>query len=218
MDAAEIDRCAKVIWDFHLMHQKLRKADVLLVAGSYDIRVAEYAAGLFKAGWAPLVVCSGGIAHQSDLLKTGWDRPEAEVFAERVIALGVPKKKILIEDKSINTGQNFRLSKKLLEEKGIHFTRAIAVQTPFMERRAYGTGKVEWPRVHLVVTSPHISFEEYPTEGISKETMINLLVGDLQRIKVYGESGIQIPMEIPEEVWNAFETLVKSGFDRHLIH
>ncbi len=43
------------------------------------------------------------------------------------------------------------------------------------------------------------------------------MVGDLQRIRLYPAMGFQIEQDIPEDVWNAFEELVRSGFDAHLI-
>jgi hypothetical protein len=49
------------------------------------------------------------------------------------------------------------------------------------------------------------------------EKVINIMVGDLQRIKIYPEKGFQIYQEIPAEVWKAYERLVALGFDKHLI-
>lgn len=43
------------------------------------------------------------------------------------------------------------------------------------------------------------------------------MVGDLQRIKEYPAKGFQIEMEIPGEVWDAFELLVREGYGQHLI-
>ena len=43
------------------------------------------------------------------------------------------------------------------------------------------------------------------------------MVGDLQRIKLYPALGYQIAQEIPDEVWSAFEGLVRAGFDKYLI-
>ena len=42
------------------------------------------------------------------------------------------------------------------------------------------------------------------------------MVGDLQRIRIYPEKGFQIPQDIPDEVWAAYERLVGWGFTRHL--
>lgn len=49
------------------------------------------------------------------------------------------------------------------------------------------------------------------------ERVINIMVGDLQRIQVYAEKGFQIHQHIPNEIWNAYERLVSIGFDRQLI-
>ena len=49
------------------------------------------------------------------------------------------------------------------------------------------------------------------------DKVISIMVGDLQRIKVYAEKGFQIPQEIPAPVWDAFERLVALGYDQQLI-
>jgi hypothetical protein len=48
------------------------------------------------------------------------------------------------------------------------------------------------------------------------ERVINIMVGDLQRIRIYPAKGFQIPQDIPDEVWTAYERLVKWGFTKHL--
>ena len=69
----------------------------------------------------------------------------------------------------------------------------------------------------MVVTSPQIPFDDYATPEIPFEKVINIKVGDLQRIKLYAEKGFQIYQHIPNEVWQAYEQLVKLGFDKQLI-
>jgi hypothetical protein len=51
------------------------------------------------------VVCSGGVAHTHDLLSTTFCRSEAEEFAERMCACGVPSGCIIREPISKNTGE-----------------------------------------------------------------------------------------------------------------
>lgn len=212
----DLDKNAEVIWNYHLLHQPITHADILLVLGGHDLRVPEYAAKLFNDGVAPMVVISGGVAHAGDLLETGWTETEAEKFASVMITAGVPSEKILLEKEATNTGANFQLAKKLLDEHGI-ITSAIAVTKPYMERRAFATGTKQWPNVDLVVTSPPILFADYVTGDVSKEDVINIMMGDLQRIDVYGKNGFQIPQEIPLEVWDAFEQLKAAGYTKHLI-
>ena len=75
---AHVDLLAKKIWDYHHLHQPLVKSDCLLVLGSHDHRVAEYAAKLFLEGWSPLFIISGGLGHLTEGI---WDEPEADKFA-----------------------------------------------------------------------------------------------------------------------------------------
>ncbi len=214
MERERIRQLAKKIWDYHHMNQALEQAGCILVLGSHDLRIAEYGAGLFLKGWAPLLVFSGGLGH---LTKGIWDEAEADKFSGVALQMGVPKEKILIENKSSNTGENILFTKELLEKKGLNIKKFIVVQKPYMERRTYATFKKAWPEKEILVTSPPISFEEYPDEIRSEEDVIGIMVGDLQRIKLYAEKGFQIPQEIPDDVWSAYKQLVAAGYTQHLI-
>lgn len=215
MITPEITALAKKLWDYHHTNQVPEKSDCILALGSHDLRVAERAAELYLDGFAPLLIMSGGLGN---FTKDMWTEKEADKFAAIAIQKGVPENAILIENKSTNTGENILFTQKLLEEKGMYPQSFIVVQKPYMERRSYATFKKHWPDRSLIVTSPQISFKEYPTQEISMEKVINIMVGDLQRIKIYPGKGFQIYQEIPVDVWNAFEKLVALGFDKHLIN
>lgn len=209
----EILSFAHTLWDYHHMNHVLQKSDCILALGSHDLRVADRAADLYLQGFAPLVVFSGGLGN---LTSHVWTVPEADQFAEIAIKKGVPQKDILVENKSTNTGENILFTQKLLAEKGLNPQRFIVVQKPYMERRSYATFKKHWADKELLVTSPQYSFEEYPTDDIPVEKVINVMAGDLQRIKIYPAKGFQISQEIPEKVWHAYEQLIAAGFDKHL--
>ncbi|HVN77845.1 MAG TPA: YdcF family protein [Terriglobia bacterium] len=213
MDRIQVDFLAQKIWDYHHLNHELKKADCILVLGSHDSRIGEYGAKLFLDGWAPLIVFSGGLGRLTQGL---WDEPEADKFARIAVQAGVPQDKILIENRSTNTGENVLFTKALFAEKGMNPEQFIVVHKPYMERRAYATFKKVWPEKSLIVTSPPISFEDYPNGVGSKEEVIGIMVGDLQRIKLYAERGYQIPQIIPTDVWDAFERLVQLGFNTHL--
>lgn len=214
MNEDKIDSLAKIIWDYHHVNHQLKKVDCIFVLGSRDVRVAEYAAKLFFKGYAPFIIFSGGFGK---ITKDVFDKPEAEIFAEIAINLGVPPEKIIIENKSTNTGQNIDFTKQLLLDKGLDFKTFILVQKPYMERRTYATFMKLWPEKEFIVTSPPISYENYPNADISKEDFINVMVGDLQRIKIYPEKGFQIYQGIPENVWQAYEKLIELGYTSHVI-
>ncbi|GAA4743719.1 YdcF family protein [Flavisolibacter ginsenosidimutans] len=210
----EILVLAKKVWNYHLLHDALVKSDCILVLGSHDTRVAERGAELYLQGFAPFIVMSGGLGR---LTKESFTQPEAFLFAQIAMKHGVPKEAILIEDKSTNTGENVIFSRKLLIANGCHPSSVILVQKPYMERRSFATFKKIWPEPNVCVTSPQISFEDYPTPSLPMEKVINVMVGDLQRIKLYAEKGFQIYQAIPDDVWQAFERLVQLGFDEQLI-
>ncbi|HHD92520.1 MAG TPA: YdcF family protein [Candidatus Portnoybacteria bacterium] len=205
---------AKKLWDYHHVNQLLEKSDCILVLGSHDLRVAERGAELYLKKWAPVIIFSGGLGN---LTKGIWGEAEADKFAAVAQKMGVPKEVILIENKSTNTGENILFTQQLLKEKGLDPQSFIVIQKPYMERRSYATFKKYWPNKRLVVTSPQISFEQYPNNEIPLEKVINIMVGDLQRIKIYPEEEFQIFQEIPTDVWEAYEQLVELGYDKHLV-
>lgn len=209
---------AEKIWHYHHLNHKLENADAILVLCSHDTVVAERGAEIFLEGYAPLLIFSGGFG---SVTKGMWTQPEAEKFAKIAVEMGVSENKILIENKSTNTGENVLFTKKLLEEKGINPQKFILVQKPYMERRTYATFKKLWSEKDILVTSPQLSFDEYLNKyagkELSKDYVISILVGDLQRIKIYPQKGFQIYQDIPDDVWSAFEELVKAGYDKHLI-
>jgi uncharacterized SAM-binding protein YcdF (DUF218 family) len=152
-----------------------------------------------------------------NLTKNIWSEPEADQFARIAIRKGVPENAILIENRSTNTGENILFTQRLLHDKHLDPSSFILVQKPYMERRSYATFKKHWPEKKLLVTSPQLSFEEYITDEIPVEKVINIMVGDLQRIKLYPAKGFQIFQEIPDDVWEAYKELVRMGFDKHMV-
>ncbi len=214
MNRQTIIELAQKIWDYHHLDHPLEKADCILVQGSHDLRVAERGAQLFLEGWAPLLIFSGGLGN---LTAGMWDEPEADKFARLARQMGVPAEHILIENQSTNTGENVQFTRQLLAEHRLDPHKFIAVQKPYMERRTYATFRKIWPQKEVIVTSPQVSFDAYPTAEISQDKVIHIMVGDLQRIKLYPEKGFQIYQEIPADVWEAYEFLVGLGYTENLI-
>ena len=215
---SRIHTLAEHIWNYHRLNHQLVSADAVLVLCSYDKLVAKRGAQLFLDGWAPLLIFSGGLG---TITRKFWSEPEADQFARIAVQMGVPRNSILIENRSTNTGENVRFTKELLAEKGLDPQRFILVQKPYMERRTFATFKCVWPEKEAIVTSPQVTFNEYLNEyssrDVSTDDVISIMVGDLQRIKLYAERGFQIPQDIPADIWNAYEELVDAGYDKYLV-
>ena len=209
---------AEKIWHYHQLNHQVSRADVILVLCSHDKAVAERGAELFLEGWAPLLIFAGGLGA---ITKHLWAEPEADQFAAIAVSMGVPRERILIENQSTNTGENVLFTKRLLAEQQIDPRTFIVVQKPYMERRSFATFKNFWPEKEVIVTSPRASFDQYlsrySNDILSKEDVVSIMVGDLHRIRLYPAKGFQIPQDIPQDVWDAFEELVRAGYDKYLI-
>ena len=214
MPSEEILSFARIVWKYHLLNHELKKADCIFVLGSHDTRVAERGAELFLAGWAPLLIFSGGLGRLTDGV---WEETEADKFSKIALQMGVPENAILVENKSTNTGENILFTQRLLQQQELYPNRFIVVQKPYMERRSFATFKKLWPEKDIIVTSPQISFEDYPTVDMPLEKVIHIMVGDLQRIKLYAERNFQIAQHIPGDVWYAYEQLLEAGYTDQLV-
>ncbi len=190
------------------------RADFILAAGSHDLRVAEHAAALYHAGLAPLVVCSGGFGKMTEEL---FHEPEGVVFARRCVELGVPEDKIIVEPQATNTGENFTRSRALLSSLQISAKTGVVVCKPYMAKRAWATGTKQWPEIIWHVSTPALTFEQYLTIDVPAAREISLMVGDLQRLKLYDEKGYQAPVPVPDAIWAVYSRLVSDGFDEFVL-
>lgn len=211
---------AQRLWDYMKLDQPVVSADLLLVLGSIDDRVALYAAELSRTYGYGLVVFSGGIAHGGDLLSTAWDKSEAEHFFDTFMRSGGKARQILLETAAVNTGQNALLTYELLQTSAVKDPQSIEIVTkPYMERRAVATFEAQWPndRVKLFATSPRISFAEYVSSRQQFEITVNIMVGDFERIVEYPKHGFQAEQDIPVDVLDAWRRLVGLGYTSHMI-
>ena len=211
----EILRDAELLYRFHAdCGTPSERADLILAAGSHDLRVPRHAAEMFLAGAAPLLICSGGLGKITEGL---WSEPEAVIFARECMAMGVPEDRLLLEDRSTNTGENFRFSRELLHKREIPAETGVIVCKPYMSMRCLATARKQWPELRWSVNAPKIPFSAYMNDDCPADQEIRLMTGDLQRLRVYAELGYQTPVGIPDAVWQAYERLVADGFDRYVI-
>ena len=207
----------QIIWNYLCLNQTPQQADVIVGFGNFNTDIARRAAELYHQGYAPKILFTGGLGRNTEGLLP---EPEAVRFARVAMECGVPKKDILLEDKSANTKENIEFTRQLLEKQGIPHDRILGVHQPFMERRITAAMGVYWPELDFSVTSPQVSIPEYlqraKEQGISENASISVIVGDFQRMDLYAKLGFQLPQHIPEEAWQAFRQLVAMGYDRQL--
>ncbi len=146
-----------------------------------------------------------------------WKEPEAVRFAALCRASGVPEDRLLVEPYSTNTGENIKFSRRMLRARGMEDGPFIFVHKPYMERRTAATVEANWPTARAIVTSPPYKLLEYPQPGIPLSRVIEIMVGDFQRILLYPLRGWQTAQEVPEAVLRAYLGLVKEGYTGHLL-
>lgn len=205
---------ARLIWDFHQMNHELRQCAVAIGLGSHDLGVATYAAKLYHRGLFDTVVFSGAT---SATTAARFPRGEAVHYREEAMTLGVPESAILIEPDAANTGDNISLSRAVLQRAGIRPASVLLISKPYMERRAYATCRKLWPEVDPICTSEALPYEDYLRSIGDEHFVVDMLVGDLNRVIEYPQLGFAIEQDVPADVADAYERLIKHGYDTRLI-
>lgn len=104
----------------------LQHADAIVVlAGERKERVAE-GVRLWREGWAPLLVMSGGVGEGDVTL--------AELMRRQALAMGATSTSIVLQDASTDTGEDARYVSTVLKER--HMRRILLVTSPYHARRA----------------------------------------------------------------------------------
>ncbi|MDA3626714.1 YdcF family protein [Saccharopolyspora sp. WRP15-2] len=202
------------LWDYHDLHHEVRPCDVGVGLGGHDLGVADHVVDLYRAGRFPLIVFTGANAPTT---AGHFPRGEAVHYRERAIELGVPDSAILVEPRATNTAENIEYTRELLGSKGIPVSSLLLVSRPYQQRRAFATAKKIWPEVEIVCSSQRLPLDEYVRAIGDVSRVINMLVGDTQRITVYAERGFAIPQDVPPEVDAAYRRLVDAGYVSRLV-
>lgn len=205
---------ARILWDYHQLHHQPRNTDIAIGLGSHDIGVAEHAAELWHEGRFPLIIFTGANAPTTvDIFPRG----EAVHFAERARELGVPAEAILIEAGATNTAENFLKTRHLLEEQNLHPGSATVISRPYQQRRAYATVRKIWPELDVTCSARDQPLRKYISSVGDEARVLNMLVGDTQRIWEYANQGFSIAQPIDIRTLEAYNRLVAAGYDSRVI-
>lgn len=211
---APILPAVQALWDYHDMHHELHPADIGVGLGSHDLGVATYTAELFHQKLFPLIVFTGANAPTT---VDRFPRGEALHYREHALSLGVPNSAILVESRATNTGENIEFTRKLLAERAVPVMSAILVSRPYQQRRVYATARKLWPELEIMCASLPLALADYIQAIGDADRVVNMLVGDTQRIMEYPEHGFAIEQEMPSDVESAYRYLVAQGYTKRLI-
>lgn len=208
-------KICKVLWDYLCMHQNMKKSDIILVCGGHDVGVAKEAARLYNENYAPKVIVSGGIVRE--IFGQSKKALEADILGDLLVSYGVKKENIYYEREAKNTSENLELSEKLLNNEGILFNRVIMVQKPYAERRAMYLALKKWPNREIILTSEKTTFDNYFNSDIPERKIISMMVGEIQRLIFSPQFGWIDPVDIPQSVLDAYNSLCQLGYTERLM-
>ncbi|MGQ0841537.1 YdcF family protein [Actinokineospora sp.] len=204
----------ETLWAYHDMGHQPRRCDVGIGLGSHDLGVAIHTAQRYQQGMFERIVFTG--ANAPGTIER-FPRGEAVHYREHAIKLGVPANAILIETEATNTSQNLTNTRDVLADAGIHPTSVMLISRPYQQRRAYATCRKVWPEVDVTCSSQPLPLDEYIATIGDVDRVINMLVGDTQRITEYARLRFAIAQWVPEPVHAAYQRLVDAGFTSRLI-
>lgn len=102
----------------------------------------DRAVELYRQGWAPNLVCTGGRG------ESGW--VEAEVAREVLLRAGVPESAIAIEGLSHTTWENFYFAEEEMKVKG--WDTCLVVSDPFHMQRCLWIAQIMGLEAHAAPT------------------------------------------------------------------
>ena len=118
----------------------LAKADAIVaISGDTGAR-ADTAIALWKQGYAPVLIFSGGSSDPESVAS-------AELMKRTAVAAGVPANAIAVEGTSATTDENAQRVAELMKTRGL--VSAILVTSPYHQRRAAMLFEREFGRAAL---------------------------------------------------------------------
>ena len=183
------DRIINDISNYIFVRDLPEVADVIFLPGGMHPQQPEYAAELWRRGYAKWIIPSGamgvkwdvwpGVADKADVY-VGNYRSECEFFIDVLTKNGVPRDAIIPEDQARHTRDNAFLSKEAVDARGIRIKTALIVCKEFHARRCLMLYQMAFPDVTFKVCPINCS-------GITKENWyksergINRVMGELER-------------------------------------
>lgn len=202
-------RLLQPVWDYLAVSAEPRRADVVFVFGSADFAVPDTAARLFHEGHAPRVLVSGSFGR---LTRDVFDKPEAHVFLDRLVARGVPAEAIIAEPAAASTLENVRFGMAALAARGLRPRSALLVAKGFAMRRCVATFARQHPEVRVRPCRPEASLAAAFDRSLP--AFAARLVAELERLERYAAKGDIEPQAVPGGVKAAARDITAALEDR----
>ena len=137
--------------EFIFVEDKPQKADMIFIPGGDRGELAVTAAGLFREGYAPLVLPSGRYSKPVGRCLIPGYETEWDFLRDILVREGVPAEKILEEKQATYTYENAIYSRRVTDAAGLAIRRAILCPQACHARRALLYYKILYPETEFFV-------------------------------------------------------------------
>lgn len=171
---------AEDITEFIFVEDIPQKADIIFIPGGDQGGLAVTAAGLFREGYAPLVLPSGRYSKPVGRCLIPGFETEWDFLKSILVKEGVPERAVLEEKQATFTYENAIYSRRVTDRLGLKIDRALLCPQACHARRALLYYKVLYPETEFFVC-PTV------TRGISRDNWfldgekIDVVLGELER-------------------------------------
>ncbi len=183
------DKIIADITNFIFVEDKPQKADAIFLPGGSHPEQPEYAAELYRKGYAKWLVPSGGVSVKRDKwpgvrskadVYNGNYQSDCEFFTDVFLKNGVPASAIIGEDKSGHTLDNAFLSRRVVDENELEIKTAIIVCKAFHARRCLMLYQMAFPDTKFYVC-PVVCMGITKDNWYKSEQGIDRVLGELAR-------------------------------------
>ena len=152
------------ISNFIFVSDKPEKADAIFLPGGSYPKQPEYAAQLYRQGYARWLIPAGGISVKRDNwpgvrskadIYNGDYQSDCEFFTDVLVKNGVPVSAIIKENRSGHTRDNAFLSREAVDKRGVAIHTALIVCKAFHARRCLMLYQMAFPDVDIKVCPVH---------------------------------------------------------------
>ena len=183
------DKIIADITNFIFIEDKPQKVDAIFLPGGSHPEQPEYAAELYRKGYAKWLIPSGGVSVKRDKwpgvrskadIYNGDYQSDCEFFTDVFVKNGVPADVIVGEDKSGHTRDNAFLSRMAVDEKGVEIKTAIIVCKAFHARRCLMLYQMAFPNTAFYVC-PVVCMGITKDNWYKSEQGIDRVLGEIAR-------------------------------------
>lgn len=183
------NRIISDISNFIFVSDEPQNADAIFLPGGSHPEQPEYAAELYKLGYAKWLIPSGGISVKRDKwpgvrskadVYNGDYKSDCEFFTDVFLKNGIPASAIIGESRSGHTRDNAFFSWEAANRAGIEIKTALIVCKAFHARRCLMLYQMAFPNTEIKVCPVHC-YNITKENWYKSESGIDRVLGELAR-------------------------------------